>query len=122
MVAATGCSCRTKTKACTCSTSATRSAALVGSRHPSRGGTFVAGVWGAYVFPGSDLIVASEMEAGLFVLHWARASVASQKFVSTESHEAPARKARGARISVICKRTSNAAGRDASSLECTKSR
>jgi hypothetical protein len=27
-----------------------------------------AGAWGAYIFPGSDLIVASDMQGGLFVL------------------------------------------------------
>jgi hypothetical protein len=26
------------------------------------------GVWGAYIFPGSDLIVASDMQGGLFVI------------------------------------------------------
>jgi hypothetical protein len=26
------------------------------------------GVWGAYVFPGSDLILASDMQGGLFVI------------------------------------------------------
>jgi choice-of-anchor B domain-containing protein len=46
--------------------------ALIGSydTHPGAAPSF-AGVWGAYVFPGSDLIVASDMQAGLFVLRWA---------------------------------------------------
>jgi choice-of-anchor B domain-containing protein len=42
---------------------------LIGSydTHPGAEAAF-AGVWGAYVFPGSDLIVASEMQGGLVVL------------------------------------------------------
>jgi len=43
----------------------------------------------------------------------------SQKFVSTESDEAPGRQgARSARYLVDMQATSNADGRDASSLEC----
>jgi hypothetical protein len=46
---------------------------LVGSfdTHPAVAPDF-AGVWGAYIFPGSDLVLASDMQGGLFVLRTGR--------------------------------------------------
>jgi hypothetical protein len=47
--------------------------ALMGSydTRPGAGPEF-SGAWGAYIFPGSDLIVVSDMEGGLFVLRTAQ--------------------------------------------------
>ena len=33
-------------------------------------GTGFAGAWGAYIFPGSDLILASDINGGLFVVRY----------------------------------------------------